>query len=86
MDDSRTNGRYVDKMDDKWTGIWPSKGSIQKCQPALQPHVFGSTRRVGAPEMIRTSDLLLRRQALYPAELRAHTCLSVTLDPSANLG
>ena len=25
-----------------------------------------------APERIRTSDLLLRRQALYPAELRAH--------------
>jgi hypothetical protein len=30
---------------------------------------------VGAPEMIRTSDLLLRRQALYPAELRAHVFL-----------
>src|ERR1022692_2532688 len=28
--------------------------------------------RSGTPERIRTSDLLLRRQALYPAELRAH--------------
>ena len=27
----------------------------------------------GAPERIRTSDLLLRRQTLYPAELRART-------------
>src|SRR5579859_1723471 len=26
----------------------------------------------GAPGVIRTRDLLLRRQALYPAELRAH--------------
>ena len=26
----------------------------------------------GTPERIRTSDLLLRRQTLYPAELRAH--------------
>jgi hypothetical protein len=29
--------------------------------------------RVGTPEWIRTTDLLLRRQTLYPAELRAHT-------------
>src|SRR5438034_11050560 len=27
---------------------------------------------VGTPEWIRTTDLLLRRQTLYPAELRAH--------------
>ena len=27
----------------------------------------------GAPGEIRTPDLLLRRQSLYPAELRAHT-------------
>ena len=26
----------------------------------------------GTPEWIRTTDLLLRRQTLYPAELRAH--------------
>jgi hypothetical protein len=26
---------------------------------------------IGAPEKIRTSDLCLRRAALYPAELRA---------------
>ena len=27
---------------------------------------------VGTPEWIRTTDLLLRRQTLYPSELRAH--------------
>jgi hypothetical protein len=27
----------------------------------------------GAPGEIRTPDLLLRRQSLYPSELRAHT-------------
>ena len=32
----------------------------------------------GAPGEIRTPDLLLRRQSLYPAELRAH-CIPVYL-------
>ena len=27
----------------------------------------------GMPDRIRTYDLLLRKQTLYPAELRAHT-------------
>ena|GEM_PF-5311996 len=31
----------------------------------------------GAPERIRTSDLCLRRAALYPAELRAHSKLMI---------
>jgi hypothetical protein len=33
--------------------------------------LFGVT---GAPGEIRTPDLLIRSQSLYPAELRAHTC------------
>jgi hypothetical protein len=33
---------------------------------------FGLKRLNGAPDLIRTSDLLLRRQTLYPAELRVH--------------
>jgi hypothetical protein len=34
---------------------------------------FGvNTKLCGTPEWIRTTDLLLRRQTLYPAELRAH--------------
>src|SRR5437660_7436650 len=32
----------------------------------------------GAPGEIRTPDLLLRRQPLYPAELRAHGCIQFT--------
>ena len=28
---------------------------------------------IGAPGEVRTPDLLLRRQSLYPSELRAHT-------------
>src|ERR1051325_2477597 len=32
----------------------------------------------GTPEWIRTTDLLLRRQTLYPAELRAHTSADCT--------
>src|SRR5262245_30355915 len=37
----------------------------------------------GTPDKIRTCDLLLRRQALYPAELRAHILYSRT--PRANV-
>jgi hypothetical protein len=33
----------------------------------------------GTPEWIRTTDLLLRRQTLYPAELRAHKLTLVPL-------
>src|ERR1039457_6341320 len=34
----------------------------------------------GTPEWIRTTDLLLRRQTLYPAELRAHnTSISIVV-------
>ena len=31
------------------------------------------------PVAIRTRDLLLRRQTLYPAELRAHTCMRLNI-------
>jgi hypothetical protein len=34
---------------------------------------------VGTPGGIRTPDLLLRRQPLYPSELQAHTRGSLTL-------
>ena len=34
--------------------------------------LYFTSKKFGTPERIRTSDLLLRRQTLYPAELRAH--------------
>jgi hypothetical protein len=34
--------------------------------------VEGEVRKFGAPGRSRTSDLLVRSQTLYPAELRAH--------------
>src|SRR5579863_1577062 len=45
----------------------------------------GSRRflRTGAPGEIRTPDLLLRRQPLYPAELRAHGVHSVYIGSPA---
>ena len=42
--------------------------SIQECG--------GYQRSSGAPGRIRTSDLLVRSQALYPAELRAHIAMT----------
>ena len=66
------NGRYVDKKDDKWTEIRPSKGSNAKTVGETPLYVFETERENGTPDKIRTCDLLLRRQALYPAELRAH--------------
>ena len=53
----------MDKKDDKWTGIRPSKGSTSNNAPQVVSYVFDSKNEGGAPEMIRTSDLLLRRQA-----------------------
>ena len=40
------------------------------------PSVARSAKADGAPEGIRTPDLLLRRQPLYPAELRARSGVS----------
>jgi hypothetical protein len=39
----------------------------------------GGEERNGAPGAIRTPDLLVRSQLLYPAELRAHIALDATL-------
>ena len=36
-----------------------------------------SSSDYGMPDRIRTYDLLLRKQTLYPAELRAHMFLDV---------
>ena len=46
---------------------------IIKIKPSLFPYFNGKLRiLLGAPEGTRTPDLLIRSQALYPAELLAH--------------
>ena len=40
------------------------------------------THRVGTPKGIRTPDLLLRRQLLYPAELLAHMERAMGIEPT----
>ena len=56
-------------------------GTVFKVTPLLRKKVSGRSRitraRHGAPGEIRTPDLLLRRQSLYPSELRAHSGSSV---------
>src|SRR5579863_215823 len=49
------------------------KDSSLKCpQWTLQRYKVPLTERVGSPDWIRTSYLVLRRHALYPNELRDH--------------
>ena len=54
-----------------WVGNWVGYFSARSLQV---------TENIGTPEWIRTTDLLLRRQTLYPAELRAHMKLNNLLD------
>jgi hypothetical protein len=36
----------------------------------MSPHSTNSGQKTGDPWWVRTTDILLRRQVLYPAELR----------------
>src|ERR1019366_5119292 len=76
---------------------WPERSGIRTLFQHTVQHTMGSlTGRLactecpslrglnGTPEWIRTTDLLLRRQTLYPSELRAHngsTSIVVTFRP-----
>src|SRR5690348_13892832 len=60
---------------------WPIHGKNLRCVVGIygaKTNAFQGFDRVlrqemnGTPERIRTSDLLVRSQTLYPAELRAH--------------
>ena len=53
----------MDKKDDKWTEIRPSKGSSRKNAAEECSYVLEGKRETGTPDKIRTCDLLLRRQA-----------------------
>jgi hypothetical protein len=66
-------------------GIQGNKRSgARKREPAAEIPSSRFKRRIwqksGAPGEIRTPDLLLRRQSLYPTELRAHGTPSVYID------
>src|SRR5579864_1318651 len=50
----------------------PSRGDSRTLVLPEEPGDFRCWWKDGTPEWIRTTDLLLRRQTLYPAELRAH--------------
>lgn len=48
----------------------------------MRPHPIHKKRTIGAPYWIRTSGLLLRRQLLYPAELKAHLERVMGIEPT----
>ncbi|GEM_PF-2326904 len=81
--------RSVTTMSANWRS-WPSSQEVpQKAWTSLRPW-FSLLFRNGAPERIRTSDLCLRRAALYPAELRVLRSTGETRlsrrEPSASAG
>ena len=58
-----------------WSLFGPRGENVRRC-------LLGKALEDGPPERIRTSDLCLRRAALYPAELRAdrephNTCVAL---------
>ena len=55
------------------TSPWQESQGKEKPTHLQHPESrFLNLNNLGTPDRIRTCDLLLRRQALYPAELRAH--------------
>ena len=48
-------------------------------------HIADSIESAGTPYWTRTSGLLLRRQLLYPAELKAHKLLYIKIAPNGAL-
>src|ERR1039458_3250620 len=57
------------------TGITPQLTDEEMAvsdAPSRQPLQSWGSKKIGAPDWIRTSDPCLRRAVLYPAELRAH--------------
>ena len=60
----------------------PTNRRLWKKQPRKTVNDWWQMIRSGTPEWIRTTDLLLRRQTLYPAELRAHKKTKILLNPA----
>ena len=56
------------------TGIFRIEDA-EPCRMTWRNGTKNQGKKNGAPDRIRTYDLLLRRQSLYPAELRVHISL-----------
>ena len=61
-----------------WYTRWRSPG-VQNCG------FWNLLTKYGTPDRIRTYDLLLRKQTLYPAELRVHMWISSWIAPDKNI-
>jgi integrase len=66
----------IDALDD-YSEVGTNMGTVQWGEPFFGPYVFDL---YGAPREIRTPDLLIRSQSLYPAELWAHKGVGLTED------
>ena len=64
-----------------WGEIWDSNPRPSGPQPDALTNCANPTISSGVPWGIRTLDLLLRRQLLYPTELKAHQRSNRTLLP-----
>ena len=64
-----------------WGEIWDSNPRPSGPQPDALTNCANPTISSGVPWGIRTLDLLLRRQLLYPTELKAQSCLLAFLKP-----
>jgi hypothetical protein len=73
---SRLNGHNI-----RHSGVEAKNSKAEKTSEVLRLKKKG-----GAPGEIRTPDLLLRRQSLYPAELRARSFDDTTGAPSTGSG
>ena len=72
--DYGTDGFGIAKAPDGMSGAFASNDTWKEKNRPMKIERFLS----GGPQGIRTPDLLVRSQTLYPAELGAHTTVSLT--------
>ena len=69
--DSRPDGDLLTRAGKE---MWTTRSHYLRMGVKEPDWLMAEVWECGTPERIRTSDLVLRRHALYPAELRARTC------------
>ena len=69
-------------LDGQYLGYRASRNEIVCCFTTKKGTSFRICLKFNVREKIRTPDLLVRSQTLYPAELRAHYCVPFLLCPS----